>query len=179
MSIIATEILYKTSTTAGAAGNANAQTTAGQSLGKYISTTTITDATLNNLFPDVTGTENAAANVDYQGYFVHNSNASLTWTGPVAWLSAEVAGGVTTAISIDTTAASAIGSATAQMKTIANKNTAPATQTFTAPTTKGTGLALSDLPAGQCKGIWVQRTAANTAAVSSDGVTIRVEGDTL
>jgi hypothetical protein len=179
MSIIATEILYKTSVVTGAAGNATTQTVAGQSLGKYISTTTITDATLNNLFPDVTGTENAASNVDYQGYFVHNNNASLTWTGPVAWLSAEVAGGVTTAISIDTTAASAIGSASAQMKQIANKNTAPTSQTFTAPTTKATGLALSDIPNGQCKGIWVQRTAANTSAVSSDGVTVRCEGDTL
>lgn len=178
MAITATDILYKTSTTAGAAGNANAQAVAGQSLGKYISTTVITDATLNNLFPDVTGDENAASNVDYQCYFVHNNHASLTWQSPVAWLSAEVAGGVTAAIAVDTTAASAIGSATAQAVTIANKNTAPAGQSFSAPTTKGTGLAVGNLPNGQCKGIWVRRTAANTSAVNSDGVTVRVEGDT-
>jgi hypothetical protein len=179
MSIIASEILYKTSTTAGAAGNANAQSTPGNSLGKYISTTTITDATLNNLFPDITGDENAASNADYQCYFVHNNNASLTWTGPVAWLSAEVAGGATASIWPDSTAASALGSATAQALTIANKNTAPAASSFSAPTTKATGLALGNIPNGQVKGIWVKRLAANTAAVSNDGVTIRCEGDTL
>lgn len=178
MSIITAEILYKTSIVTGAAGNAAAQAVAGSSLGKYISTSQIVDATLNNLFPDVTGDENAASNIDYQCMFVHNSNASLTWTSPFVWLSAEVAGGVTTAIAVDTTAASAIGSAGAQAVTIANKNTAPAAQTFTAPTTKGTGIALGSLPNGQCKGIWVRRTAANTAAVANDGVTIRVEGDT-
>lgn len=176
MAITATDLLYKYSVAA-AAGNTTAGTAAG-SLGDQISTTTITDATLNNLFDDITGDENAASDVEYRGYFVHNNHATLQWTGPVAWLSAEVAGGASAAISIDTTATSAVGSATAQMKTIADESTAPTSQTFSSPTTKGTGLALSDIPAGNVKGIWVRRTAANTAAVNNDGVTIRVEGDT-
>jgi hypothetical protein len=176
MAITATDILYKFSVAA-AAGNTTAGTAAG-SLGDQISTTQITDNSLNNLFDDVSGDENAASDVEYRGYFVHNNHGSLTWTAPVAWLSAEVAGGASAAISVDTTAASAVGSGSTQMKTIADESTAPATQTFSSPTTKGTGLALSDLPSGQVKGIWVRRTAANTAAVTNDGVTIRVEGDT-
>ncbi len=54
----------------------------------------------------------------------------------------------------------------------------PAGITFSAPTTKGTGLNLGSLNAGQVRAIWIRRTAANTVAVSNDGATIRVEGDT-
>jgi len=176
MAILATDILYKYSVAA-AAGNTTAGTAAG-SLGDQISTTQITDATLGNLFDDVSGDENAASDVEYRGYFVHNNHATLTWQAPVAWLSAEVAGGASAAISIDTTAASPVDAATQQMKSIADESTAPATQTFSSPTTKGSGLALSDLAAGNVKGIWVRRTAANTGAVNNDGVTIRFEGDT-
>lgn len=176
MAITATDILFKYSVAA-AAGNTTAGTAAG-SLGDQISTTQITDATLNNLFDDVTGDENAASDVEYRGYFVHNAHATLTWVGPVAWISGEVAGGASAAIAVSGTATSAVGSASAQMETVANESTAPSGPTFSAPTTKGTGLALSDIPAGNVKGIWVRRTAANTAAVNNDGVTIRVEGDT-
>jgi hypothetical protein len=50
--------------------------------------------------------------------------------------------------------------------------------TFSSPTTKGTGLALGDIAAGSCRAIWIKRTAANSAALNNDGVTIRIEGDT-
>jgi hypothetical protein len=178
MAITATDILFKFSTTAGSAGNSLAQADPNASLGKYISTTQITDASLHNLFDVVTGDENAASDVEYRCIFVHNAHASLTWQAPVVWLSAEVSGGAVAAISVDTTAASAIGAAPAQAKQVADESTAPATQTFTAPTTKGTGLALADIPAGSCRAIWIRRTAANTAALNNDGVTLRVEGDT-
>lgn len=176
MPIATSDLLYKFSVAA-AAGNTTAGTAAG-SLGDQISTTQITDATLNNLFDDVTGDENAASEAEYRGIFIHNAHATLEWTSPVVWISGEVAGGAVAALSVDTTAASAVGSASAQMKTIADENTAPASQTFTAPTTKGTGLALGNIAAGFVKGLWIRRTAANTAALNNDGVTIRCEGDT-
>lgn len=178
MPIATTDILQKLSVTGGAAGNTTANLTPGTSLGKYISTTQIVDATLNNLFPDVTGDENATSNVDYQCVFVHNNHATLSLLNPVIYISAEVAGGASTAIGVDTTAASAVGSATAQALQIANKNTAPAGVTFSAPTTKATGLALGNIPPGQVKAFWIRRTAANTTAVNNDGVTVTVAGDT-
>lgn len=178
MPIASTDILQKWSTTAGTAGNQNAAGAAGTSLGKYIATTQITDATLNNLFPDVTGDENAASNVDYQCVFVHNAHASLTLQSPVIYISAEVAGGVSAAIAVDSTAASALANASAQALTIANKNTAPASITFSSPTTKATGLSLGNIANGQVKAFWIRRTAANTTAVNSDGVTVTVAGDT-
>lgn len=179
MAITATDIRYRGSTTAGAAGNSTAYGGAGTSLGKYITNADYTDASLNNIFDDVTGDQNAASQVDYQCVFVYNAHATLAWTSPVVWISSEVAGGTSVAIWPDSTAASALGSATAQALQIASKTTAPAASSFSAPTTKGTGLSMgSSLAAGNVKAFWVRRTAANTAAVDSDGATFRVEGDT-
>ena len=130
------------------------------------------------MFDDITGDENAASDVEYRCFFVHNNHATLTLKNTVIWLSAEVSGGADTAISVDTTAASAIGSTAAQAKEIADEGTAPTSQTFSSPTTKGTGLAIGDISAGYCKAVWVQRSATDSAALSNDGVTLRVEGDT-
>lgn len=178
MAITATDILFKLSVKTGAAGNSTAQGDVNESLGKYISTTQITDATLNNLFDDVSGDENAASDVEYRCIFVHNAHATLTWQSPVVWLSAETAGGANIAIAIDDLAASPIGQAGAQADEVADESTAPTGEAFTSPTTKAGGLALANLPAGQCRAIWVRRSATNSAALDNDDVTIKVEGDT-
>ena len=177
MPIASSDIVYRLTVKTGSAGDSTAGTPAG-SLGKYASTTVVTDATLNNLFDDISGDENAASDVEYRAVAVLNNHSSLTLTAPVVWISSEVAGGASVAISVDTTAASAKGAAGAQLKEVADESTAPSSQTFTAPTTKGTGLAMSDIAAGQVKGLWIRRTAANSAALNNDGATIRVEGDT-
>ena len=177
MPIAAGDILFKFSVKTGIAGNTVVGTADG-SLGKYISTTQITDATLHNLFDIVTGDENAASDVEYRCLFIHNAHATLTWLGPVVFISAETAGGASVAIAIDGVAASAIGATPAQADEVANEGVAPTGEAFSSPTTKATGLALADLPAGQCRAIWLRRTAANTAALDNDDVTIRVEGDT-
>ena len=178
MAITATDILFKLSVVA-AAGNTTAGTPA-TSLGDQISTTQITDATLNNLFDDVSGDENAASDVEYRCIFVHNAHATLTWQSVVVWLSAEVADGANAAMAIDDLAASPIGQESAQADVIADENTAPGAGVgaFSSPTTKGTGLSLGNIAAGSCRAIWIKRTAANTVAVDNDGVTIRCEGDT-
>lgn len=179
MPIASSDLHFKLSLKTGTAGNQSAQPDPNQSLGKYISTTDITDNTLNNLFDDISGDENAANTVDYRCIFIHNAHATLTLQNAVVWLSAEVAGGASISLAIDNVAASAIGSASAQADQIANETTAPsAVGTFSAPTTKGTGLSVGSLTAGQCRAIWVKRTAANTAALNNDGCTIRIEGDT-
>lgn len=170
------EILFKYSVSA-AAGNTTAGTAAG-SLGDQISTTQIPDATLNALFDDITGAENAASTVDYRCIFIHNSNASNALQSAVMWLSAEVAGGASIAIGVDTTAASAIGSGSAQALTVANETTAPAGVTFSSPTSAGAGISLGTINAGSCRAVWVRRTAANSAALNNDGVTLSVQGDT-
>lgn len=180
MAIVATDILFKLSITSGAAGNASAQADPNAALGKYISTTQLSGTPLNNLFDNISGDENAASTVDYRCIFIHNAHATLSLQTPVVWLSAEVAGGAGIAIAIDAIAASAIGSAGAQAALVASELTSPGAGAgaFSSPTTKAGGLALATIPAGQTRAVWVRRTAANSAAIDADGVTLRVEGDT-
>src|SRR5574343_316967 len=95
--IVAGDILTKYSTTAGAAGNSNTSTPSA-SLGKYISTSTWAGGSVNDLFDNITGAENAASTVDYRCIFVHNNNAANPYENVVAWISAETAGGASIAI---------------------------------------------------------------------------------
>lgn len=175
--IIASEILTKYTTTAGSAGNSTAGTASG-SLGKYASSTNWTGGSLNDLFDDISGAENAASTVDYRGLAVHNSNTANTLENAVVYISSEVAGGASIAVGADTTAASAVGSASAQLVTIANETTAPSGASFSSPTTLATGVSLGNIAVGNVKGVWVRRTAANSAALSADGVTLAFAGDT-
>jgi hypothetical protein len=177
MAIVSSDIVLRYSVVTGSAGDSTAGTAAG-SLGKYVSTTVVA-AGANGLFDDISGAENAASTVDYRGIAVLNNHATLTLQNAVVYLSAETAGGASIAIAVDNIAISAKGSASAQMAQIANETTAPTgVSAFSSPTTAGAGLSLGSIPAGQVKGIWVRRTAANSAALDSDGVTIAISGDT-
>jgi hypothetical protein len=176
--IVAGEIIWRGTTTAGAAGDSTANANPNTWLGKYASTTAWAGGVVNDLFDNISGAENAASTVDYRGLAILNNNASNTLQNPVIYISAETAGGASIAVGVDSTATSAKGGASAQMLTIASETTAPAAISFSSPTTSGTGLALSDIPVANVKGVWVRRTAANTAALSADGVTLAITGDT-
>lgn len=178
MPVVSSEILFKFSVRTGSAGNSTAGTANG-SLGKYISTTQITDATLNNLFDDVSGDENIASDVEYRCIFIHNSNASISLDNVRIYILSQVAGGAGIEIGADTVAASAIGSAGAQAVEVVDENTAPTGITFSTPTTLGTAINIGSIPAGQCKAIWIKRTAANTGAVPNDGAVLRVNGQSV
>jgi hypothetical protein len=178
MAIAASDLKLKLSIKTGAAGNAAAQPDVNESLGKYISTTEVTDATLNNLFDDVSGVENAASDVEYRCLFLHNAHATLTWTSVKIWLSAEVSGGTSIALAVDDAVDSAIGGAPAQAEEIATESDAPTdVGSFSSPTTYATGLAMGDIAPGYCRAFWVKRTAANTVAVDNDGMTVSYQGD--
>lgn len=177
MPIVSGDIVLRYSVKTGSAGDSTAGTQAG-SLGKYASTTAAATGA-NGLFDDISGAENAASEAEYRALAVLNNHGTLTLQSAVAYLASEVAGGASVAIATDNIAASAKGSASAQMAEITNEDTAPTgVSAFSSPTTVGTGLSLGNLAAGNVKGLWVRRTAANTAAVDNDGVTLGVGGDT-
>lgn len=174
--IVAGDLLLKFSVAA-AAGNTTAGTAVG-SLGDQVSTTQITDATINNLFADISAAENSASTPKYKCFFVHNSNAANAFQNAVMYISAETAGGASVAIGVDPAAASPVGQASAQAATIANDNTAPAGVTFTSPTTQGAGISLGNIPSGNVRGVWVRLTPANTVALNNDGGTLMLYGET-
>jgi hypothetical protein len=140
------------------------------SLGGVMSTST---AAGSNLFDDVTGDESAAGDTEYRGVYVLNTG-DVDLQSAFLWIQ-------TNTPDTDTTMALALAAegANATMATIANENTTPATVSFTTPTTKGAGLSLGTLTAGQRYGFWIRRTVtAGAAAYNNDTATFRVEGDT-
>jgi hypothetical protein len=178
MPIVTADIKIRLSIKTGSAGNTAAQPDPNASLGKYISTTDLVDNSANNLFDNISGDENALGIADYRAVFIYNSHGTLTLIGPKVWFSADVAGGAVLDMGLDTTAASAVGASAAQALQVATETDAPVGVTFSRPTTKSAGLSLGDIPPGQCRAIWIKRTAQNTAALNNDGGTISVEGDT-
>lgn len=177
--ITAGEILLKRSVKTGSAGHSVAQADPNASLGKYISTTVWAGGALNDLFDDISGAENAASTIDYRCIFVHNSNGANNLQNTVVWVNPETAGGANVAVAIDNIAASTITSASAQAAEIATETTAPTgVGAFSTPTTQGTGLSLGTINPGQCRAFWIRRSAAASSALSNDGMTINVAGDT-
>jgi hypothetical protein len=65
--ITTAEIVFRYTTTAGSAGDSSANTTVGTFLGKYAATSAWAGGSLNDLFPDISGAQNAASQVDYAG----------------------------------------------------------------------------------------------------------------
>lgn len=178
MPITSTDILFKLSTLLGSAGNTTASTP-DASLGKYVSTTQVSGTALNNIFDNISGEENAASEAEYRCIFVHNSHATLTLLNAVVYMTSDVAGGANVALSVDTTAASAVGSSTAQAKQIVDENSAPVSQTFVdTPVSRATGLALGNIGPGQVRAVWIRRTATNSVAQANDGFTLNVDGET-
>lgn len=185
--IVAGDILVKYSV-AGAAtqGNATAGSQATTWQGKYMSSTAWAGGGTNDLFPDITGAQNAASQQDYVCLFVHNTNGANAYANAVIYLAADDGLGASVAFAVDSTAVSAANSGTAQAITATTSTTAPGASvtglTYSAPTTVGAGLQLNGstgLPtATPVKAFWVRRTAANTAARSGDTFTLGISGDT-
>lgn len=175
MAVSASDIEFRFSTTTGPGDSTSG--TAATSLGDFMSTTQITTATLHNLFDVISGSENAALDVEYRCIFVTNTNGADTWSNVKVWIQDEVSGGATAAIGIDPIGVVAGTSASQQAEEINAEGTTPSTPTFSAPTDETSGISIGNMAAGTCQAIWIRRTANDTGSVSNDGVTIRVSGD--
>jgi hypothetical protein len=173
MPILLTDLSLKYSTNV----SGNSQIDPNASLGGYVSTTIWSGGGLNDLFSDISGSENAALQVDYRCIFVCNNNSTLTFMTPVLWIASDVSGGAAIALGIDPTPCSLIIASTVQALSVANTLTAPAGVVFSSPISLATGLLLGSLPAGQCKAFWVQRTATNNGALNNDGFSLQISGD--
>ncbi len=166
MAIIETDI---TKNLSGGASNANVNA----SLGGAISSTTIVDNTLNNLFAYASGAESDAGSVKYRAFFVKNTHATLTYENAIVWISSNTPS-ATTAVTIGL--ALETGS---PIDTIVNEDTAPdPAVTFTTADGVLNALNVGSLAPGASKGIWVKWTiTAGTVAVN-DTMTIEVRGET-
>lgn len=165
MPIVSTDVKYFYS---GGAANSNPNA----SLGGVKSSVEWPGGTINDLWDNISGPENAESDVEYRLVYVQNNHATLTLQTARVFVQSQVAGGADIAIALADEGVSATA------ETIADEDTAPVGPVFSTPTTYAGGLSLGNLAPGAYYGIWIRRTAANTAAVSSDGATIRTQGDT-
>ncbi len=170
MAIVASDIEVRLS---GGASNTNAAAALGGAM-STVAGGILTTNVLNNLFDDVSGDESAAGDTEYRGVYIKNNHGSITWTSVYAWISS-----LTTSTGDEISIALADEGLNAAMETIGNESTAPVGPSFSTPTTKGTGLSLGSLPAGQYYGLWVKRVVtAGCAAKDNNAGTLSIEGDT-
>lgn len=162
MPIVSSDIKYKLS---GGAANADPLL----SIGGAISSV---DAG-SSIFDDVASAEAAAGDTEYRCIYVKNTHATLTYLSAKIWIQTQTP-------SADTDVAIALGGEglNGTAETVANENTAPVGETFSAPSSFAGGLTIGNLAPGDSYPVWVRRTVTAAAAVASDSFTLRVQGDT-
>jgi hypothetical protein len=169
MPIVAADIDFRLS---GGSSNSNVNA----SLGGVKSSVELVDNTDNNLFDDVTGDEHTAGRVEYRCLYVHNSHGSLELSSAVLWIQSDTTGA-------DSDLSIAVGTAAVNgtEQTVGNETTAPSGVTWSdAATSRATGLALGNIPAGQHKAFWLRRTiTAGSTPQAADTCSFQVGGDTL
>lgn len=144
---------------------------------------------MDNLFTDITGSENAGGQVDYACLFVLNNTASgNSMLNTVVWLPSAyfVTGGATVALGADPAGVSVKTSSVLQAAKITSNLVAPAgvstwvTPQSSAPTAPGYsgGLQIGTVAPGSCFALWIRRTAVNSAPVNTDGLGVGIILDT-
>ena len=161
MAIASGDIIHRLS---GGSGNGSAAA----ALGGAKSSTAVPGG---SIFDDVDSGEATSGDTEYRCFYVHNNHGSLTLQNAVVWLSANTTGS-RIAIGVGTSAINGTE------QTVANESTAPSGVTFSQPSSKGSGLSLGNIPAGQHRAVWIRRIIPAAAAGANDTYTVRAEGDT-
>lgn len=138
-----------------------------------ISSVELTDNSLNNLWDDVSGDEGSSGDTEYRKIFFKNAHGSLVAQGTMLWiLTQTTSANDAISIGLDPAGAGAAGA------DIANESTAPAGVTFSAPSSKGTGLSLGSPAAGVRYAIWIKRVVdASAAAADANSYVLKIECD--
>lgn len=163
MPIVASDIKYRLS---GGASNTDPNLSLGG-----VKSSTEANATL---FDNVSSAEASAGHTDYRCIYVHNGHATLTMQSAKVWIHANTPS-TDTAVAIALAGEGINGTA----ETVANENTAPVGESFSAAATEGAALPIGNIPPGQHIAVWVRRVVNSSAgAFTGDGFTLRVKCDT-
>lgn len=188
--IVESDVLFYLSAPSASAGFVTSGTP-GASWGGYISSTQLNSSvTMDNLFNDITGAENAASQVDYACLFVlNNTSSGNSMLNTVAWLplSSFVAGGANVALGADPAGITVKTVTSLQAVKITSNTIAPAgVNTWVTPQSGAPvspsytgGLQIGTIPPGSCFAVWIRRTATNSAPVNNDGLGVSVMFDTM
>lgn len=129
--------------------------------------------TLNSEFDDISGDEAFAGDIEYRCFTFKNEHATLTAVDGKLFV-AQDSTSANTAMSIGLDPSGKSGTAT----TISTESDAPAGVTFSAPTSKATGISVPDLAPGEYINVWVKRVVtAGMAAIDDDNWIIELDID--
>ena len=170
MAIVASDISLRVSGGASETDPNNALGGAMSTVGGGIITTDV----LNNLMDDISSAEATAGVTLYRGLYWDNEHGSLEYTTPFMWISSQTSSGDT-----DLSMAIADEAKNTAIEVIANETTAPSGPTFSAPASKGAGIAVGSLASGDNRGFWLRYIVNSAAVAALDTMTIAVEGDSL
>jgi hypothetical protein len=170
MTVLSTELKWYYS--GGATNNDPAE-----SYGGALSSYALASSSLNNLFDDVTGDEAESGYVEYRVlYFYNESTDANGLADPILWIPTQPPGDDDLAVAVATVKNTVITKP-------ANDHTAPTgIGSFSAPATKGAGIALPSGPYEEDDyvGVVFRRTVPALATVElNDETAWAVEGDTV
>lgn len=142
-------------------------------LGGAISSTQVTDNSLNNLFDDVTGDEHAAGDTEYRAIYIKNSSAETAYNAKIWIESNTTATDDTINIGIEAAQGSPI-------QTVANESTAPTGISFSTAAGQANAISIGTLTTGQVWGVWIKRiVSAGTTPQASNTAQLKAYFDTL
>jgi len=170
--IVASDIQWRLS-----GGAANTSTTLSRQ--GAISSTAVTDNTLDNLFPTVTGPQATTGVTHYRLIYLRNNHATIPLTSPSVWID-QVTASTSDEIAIGLDPAAVGSDSSITTSEDANGTSTPAGVTFTTPLV-GSPLSVGgDLAAnGGKKGIWIRRIVnAGASAYNDNNAVIKANGQT-
>lgn len=145
------------------------------SIGGVMSSNALSETALNNLFDDVSASEASAGDTEYRAVDLYNAG-DATATDVDVWFSSQTSSSGTVA-AIGEDATNNPHASDANLETVANEGTAPASPTVTfSEATEGSPLSLDDIPAGQAARLWIRRTvSAGAGNTFNDSMTLRAQ----
>lgn len=165
MPIVAGDIDFRLS-----GGAANSDVNA--SLGGAKSSTELVDATLHNLFDQVSGDEAQAGDTEYRCIYVHNNHGTLALQNAEVEIQTD-----TPNADSDIEIALGTSAVNGTEQSVADESTAPTGVTWESAVS--TPLSIGNIPAGEHKAIWIKRViSAAASAYNNDSAVLNVSGET-
>jgi hypothetical protein len=126
------------------------QTDSSLSLGGYKSSSEVPNSSLNNLFPDVSGTDTFSGTTQYRAFFVINENYEI-WQNPKTYVYQTTGG------SYESVYFGLESSISGSIQTILNQNMSPTGIAWYNPTDLSGGISFSDVPSQEYFGVWIKK----------------------
>ena len=178
MAVTSSQLIKRLSVKTGSEGFSTASTP-DVSLGKYMSTTPIVNATMANLLPNISAAQALAGITVYRCFFIHNTSTTDDWENALVWITSQIEGGAQVAIGLDPIGVVDEDTLGAQAEEIATQIDPPLTVEFSTPSSQDTALAIGTVGPGQCRAIWARSiVSANIESLALDAITLSFLGFT-